>query len=301
MQLPVVDVVIPHLNDRERLAECLSHLERQTYPADCFRVLVVDNGSQQPIDDVTARFPMASCATEAEKGCGPARNKGVSLTNGDILAFTDSDCRPEPDWLLNAVNRLTHQPIDIVAGDIKVFAADEERPTDVELFDKVFGFEARRYAERKHFATGANIVVPRRVFEQVGPFRNGSLPEDLEWGRRAHAIGFRIGFAPDVVVRHPARRTWAELKRKTERTSWHARNYMGEQRFFRLRWAAYTLGMASPPLWKVVQILTSSELNGTGQRMRTIATLLRIRSYRVAIMAGYLFEPVPVRAESEAS
>lgn len=301
MQLPFVDVVIPHLNDRDRLEQCLALLHSQSYPADSFHVTVVDNGSKRPIDDLVAAFPLASVTLEAERGCGSARNRGVASTSGDILAFTDSDCRPDPDWILNAVNRLTHEDIDIIAGNIKVFCAEDARPTDVELFDKVFGFEARRYAERKHFATGANIVVPRAVFEKIGPFRNGLLPEDLEWGRRAHGMGLRIRFAPDVLIRHPARRTWAELKRKVERTTWHSRNYMGEQPLFRLRWAAYTAAMASPPLWKICQILSTPELKGASQRLRTIRTLVRIRAYRVGVMAGYLFEPHPVSTEREVS
>lgn len=301
MQLPFVDVVIPHLNDRDRLKTCLEHLARQSYPADCFRVLVVDNGSDCPVDDIVAEFPFAAATTETERGCGSARNRGVAETQGDILAFTDSDCRPDPDWLLNAVNRLNGGAVDIVAGEITVFAADESRPTDVELFDKVFGFETKRYVERKHFATGANIVVPRQVFEKIGPFRNGWLPEDLEWGRRAHAMGLRIRHAPEVIICHPARRTWTELKRKIDRTSWHARNYMSEQSWFRMRWAIYTLAMASPPAWKVVQIMTSPVLTTADQRRRTIRTLLRIRAYRVGVMAGYVFEPAPMRTQSEAS
>lgn len=290
MQLPLVDVIIPHLNDPHRLGDCLALLHCQSYPADRTRILVVDNGSDQPIADLVAQFPLASWILETEKGCGSARNKGVGETHGDIIAFTDSDCRPERDWITNAVTRLGAGDADIVAGDIKVFAADEANPTDAELFDKVFGFEARRYAERKHFATGANIIVPRAVFVQVGPFRNGLMPEDLDWGRRAHAKGFRIVFAPEVVIRHPARRTWSELKRKTMRTSWHARNYMAEQDWFRLRWAIYTAAMASPPLIKICQILTSPELKGAEQRIRTIRMLLRVRHFRVRSMAALLVE-----------
>lgn len=301
MPLPFVDVIIPHLNDCDRLGDCLALLHNQSYPGDSYRVLVVDNGSDRSIAGLVAQFPLASWTAEAEKGCGSARNKGVASTTGDILAFTDSDCRPDHDWISKAVHRLTHDSMDIVAGDIRVFAADEANPTDAELFDKVFGFEARRYAERKHFATGANIIVPRRVFQQVGPFRDVLLPEDLDWGRRAHAKGFRIAFAPDVVIRHPARRTWAELKRKIERTTWHARNYMAEQAAFRLRWGIYTAAMASPPLIKTWQILTTPELKGASQRWRTIRMMLRVRRYRVRTMAAHMFEPVPMRAESEAS
>lgn len=290
METPLVDVVIPHLDDAERLAECLALLGEQSYPAERFRVIVVDNGSQRPLDALIARFPGVVLAEEAEKGCGSARNRGAALSTGDVLAFTDSDCRPDRDWLTNGVRRLTHHQADIVGGGIAVFAADEARPTDAELFDKVFGFEQERYVRRKSFAAGANIMVPRSVFAAVGPFRNGQLPEDLEWGRRAAAMGFRIGFAADAVIRHPARRTWSELARKIDRTTWHARNYMAERPWFRLRWAAYTAAMATPPLWKATKILASPALSGWGQRWRTLRTLVRVRTYRVGRMLGYLVE-----------
>ena len=288
MRLPFVDVVIPHLDDHDRLAVCLDLLHRQSYPADSYRILVVDNGSAAPVDAVTARFPLASAAFEAERGCVSARNRGARLTAGDILAFTDSDCRPDPDWLLNAVRRLVGGESDIVAGDIRVFCADPDHPTDAELYETVFGFEQRRYVERKHFAAGANIVVPRPVFETVGPFRDGTQPEDFEWGRRAHALGLRLGFAPDVVIGHPARRSWGDLKDKAARTTWHFRNYMGERRSFRLRWLLYTCGMALPPLWKCGQLLASGQLRSPGQRWRAIRMLFRVRYYRLGVMARYL-------------
>lgn len=293
MQLPFVDVIVPHLNDRDRLAICLDHLHRQSYPAECYRITVVDNGSDSPIDDVIAAYPRAACAAEPERGCGSARNRGVALTTGDIIAFTDSDCRPDPDWILNAVRRLTSGEADLLGGSIKVFAADETRPTDVELYDKVFGFEAERYIRRKNFAAGANIVVWRRVFAAVGPFRNGELPEDLEWGRRAVGMGFRLGFAPDAVIRHPARRTWSEMLRKFDRTTYHASNYMRELGWFHLRWLLYTLGMALPPLYKVWLVLNSGEISGAAQRLRAIRALFRIRYYRVASMAECLFASLP--------
>ncbi|MDA8231072.1 MAG: glycosyltransferase [Magnetospirillum sp.] len=299
MHLPFVDVIIPHLNDRERLAICLDLLERQTYPRDRYRVLVVDNGSDIPIDDVVARFPLASAASEAERGCGSARNRGAALTTGDILAFTDSDCRPEPDWIANGVRHLrSGRGVDIVGGEIRVFCADEAHPTDAELLDKTFGFEQRRYVCRKHFSAGANIMVSREVFATVGPFRNGAFPEDLEWGRRAWAKGFRIGFAPDVLVRHPARRTWNELKGKADRTAWHSWNYLGEKAWPRMRWALYTCGMALPPLWKCAHLLTTPVLAKGDHRRRAIATLFRVRYYRAGVMLGYLLNRAgPARAK----
>lgn len=294
MQMPFVDVIIPHLDDHHRLALCLEDLVRQSYPADRFAVTVVDNGSERPIEPIVARHPRMRALFEAERGCGTARNRGVAETSGTILAFTDSDCRPDRDWILNGVRALAPgSGIDIVGGDIRVFAADENAPTDAELFDKVFGFEPKRYVERKNFATGANIMVGRRVFEAVGPFRNGTLPEDLDWGRRATRLGYRIAFRPEVLINHPARRTLAELRKKAERTTWHARNHMAEGGNFRLRWSVYTLAMASPPLLKSAKILTSPALHGIGQRRRALAALWRVRYWRAMLMARYLMAPVP--------
>ncbi|CAA7625483.1 glycosyltransferase family 2 protein [Magnetospirillum sp. UT-4] len=293
MDLPFVDVVVPHLDDHHRLALCLADLAAQSYPADRFSVTVVDNGSSRPVEQSVLAPARARVLTEHRRGCGSARNHGVDDTAGTILAFTDSDCRPHPDWLLNGVKRLAEPGIDVVAGAIDVFAADEAAPTDAELFDKVFGFEARRYAERKHFATGANIMVSRRVFQVVGPFRDGTLPEDLDWGRRATRLGYRIVFCPEVKVRHPARRTMADLRKKAERTCWHSRNLMAEQPLFRLRWAIYTAAMASPPLIKLSQILASPALSGWTQRRRAARAMLRVRGWKVATMLRFLVAPVP--------
>ncbi|MBX9633770.1 MAG: glycosyltransferase [Magnetospirillum sp.] len=297
MPLPFVDVIIPHLNDHERLGQCLELLMRQTYPPANFQVTVVDNGSDHPIDEVIARFPGVRALVESERGCGSARNRGVAATSGAILAFTDSDCQPAPDWIQNGVRMLSPgSGIDIIGGEVDVFAADDANPTDAELFEKVFGFECQRYVERKHFACGANIMVSRRVFEAVGPFRDASQPEDLEWGRRATRLGYRIAYGAQVIIRHPARHTLAQLRKKTERTVWHARNHMAESRWFRAKWAIYTLAMASPPLWKTVLVLTSPSLTDWPQRLRALTTLLHIRYFRVAIMARYLFMPVPPQA-----
>lgn len=294
MPLPFVDVIIPHLNDHDRLGQCLELLKRQTYPADSFQITVVDNGSERPIDAVLARFPGVHGLVATERGCGSARNWGVAGTRGDILAFTDSDCQPSADWLLNGVRLLSPgSGIDIVGGQIEVFPVDAANPTDAELYEMVFGFECRRYVERKHFACGANILVSRRAFEAIGPFRDANQPEDLEWGRRATGLGYRIAFGADARIRHPARHTMAELRKKIERTVWHARNHMAEADWFRLKWVLYALAMASPPLWKVIMILISPKLANWSQRLRAFKTLIHIRYFRVATMARYAVLPAP--------
>ena len=76
------------------------------YPADRFDVVVVDNASTE---DVAAAVPADERFTllvEPRRGSYAARNTGLGVARGEVLAFTDADCRPDPDWLTEAVAEL---------------------------------------------------------------------------------------------------------------------------------------------------------------------------------------------------
>ncbi|WP_406672106.1 glycosyltransferase, partial [Natronospira sp.] len=88
----MVAVIVPVYDDARRLAGCLRALEEQTYPADRYQVLVVDNGSGEDIAGVCRAFPRVRCVSEPRPGSYAARNKGIACTEGEFLAFTDSDC-----------------------------------------------------------------------------------------------------------------------------------------------------------------------------------------------------------------
>lgn len=94
---PFVSVVIPVFNDAERLEMCLRALEDQTYPADRYEVILVDNGSDASMEGLAAGFAGTRVAYEDRPGSYAARNKGVSLARGEVVAFTDSDCVPYRD------------------------------------------------------------------------------------------------------------------------------------------------------------------------------------------------------------
>ena len=86
-----VSVIIPVFNDAERLKICLTALEKQTYPQDYYEVIVVDNGSDENLENVVKQFTQAKLAYYPELGSYAARNHGIALAKGEILAFTDAD------------------------------------------------------------------------------------------------------------------------------------------------------------------------------------------------------------------
>src|SRR4051794_296822 len=89
---PFVSIIIPVYNDGERLRTCLTALSKQTYPAERFEVLVIDNGSKVSPGPIVADFPFAKLSIETRPGSYCARNNGLALAKGEMFAFTDADC-----------------------------------------------------------------------------------------------------------------------------------------------------------------------------------------------------------------
>ncbi|MEM7528450.1 MAG: glycosyltransferase [Pseudomonadota bacterium] len=100
---PFVSVVIPARDAAGTIGRCLDALAAQQYPADRYEVLVVDNGSRDATAEIVSGKPRATLLTETKPGAYAARNRGVAAARGEIVAFTDADCMPAPDWLATAV------------------------------------------------------------------------------------------------------------------------------------------------------------------------------------------------------
>ena len=102
-----VSVIVPVFNNGDRLAKCLKALYVQTYPYADYEVIVVDNNSTERIDSVCEQFPNVRYETESEQGSYAARNRGLSIAKGEVIAFTDSNCIPDAEWIAAGVRALS--------------------------------------------------------------------------------------------------------------------------------------------------------------------------------------------------
>lgn len=273
---PRVSVIVPHYRDLKGLDACLSALTNQTTMPD--EIVVADNNS--PEGEAAAAAVIAGRARltiVAEQGAGPARNGGVAASSGDILAFTDSDCLPEPQWLANALAALSG--CDFVGGAMRVLVADEHALTAAEAFERVFAFDNRTYVLAKGFSVTANLICPRALFDDVGGFRIG-VSEDLEWCQRARAKGYVIGYAADAVIGHPARRTWPEMTRKWGRLDSEAFELALESPGGRWRWLLKSLVLPASALAHTPRVLVSPTLATLTDRLKALGLLYRLRIWR---------------------
>lgn len=224
MSNPFVSVIIPVYNDPVRLKTCLHVLEEQTYPKNRYEVLVVDNGSAESIEPIVAEFKQTRASFEVRPGSFIARNTGITLARGEVLAFTDADCLPDPDWIERGIKRLLNTPnCGIVGGRVDLFFKNLDHPTAVELYDWVTYLDQKSHIEKQNFSATANLFTFKHVFEHVGLFagNRNSLDDsdDKEWGQQVAASGYALIYADDVRVAHPARYSFTQLLAKERRVA----------------------------------------------------------------------------------
>jgi len=267
---PLISVIIPVHNDTPRLRLCLAALVGQSYPH--YEIIVVDNGSSEPLDALRQDFPQVRFLQEPTPGSYVARNTGVRAALGVYLAFTDSDCIPAWDWLAKGVQHLQQPGVDIVGGKIDLFFADPHQPTAVELYESLFAFRVRVYIEKFNYTVTANLFTTKEVFQKVGAF-NAALFSggDREWCNRALASGYALRYADEVRIMHPARRHFSELWHKERRTlgGWRALQ----------KGKSHLYNHFVPPLKSTGQIIASRRFSWR-QKLLIISVLWRLRSLR---------------------
>lgn len=218
---PLVSVIIPVYNDAERLALCLAALARQTYPRSCTEIIVIDNGSDdlESVAAVVQPYDNVTLTVEPTPGSYAARNRGLRLVQGEIIAFTDADCIPASDWLERGIAALKSTPnCGQVVGKVSLFFADPQHPTAVELYESLTAFPQERLLRDFHGGATANVFTWRRVMDRVGLFNTRLKSNgDLEWGERVFQAGYDQVYAAEVQVSHPTRRSFKDLYKRTVR------------------------------------------------------------------------------------
>jgi glycosyltransferase involved in cell wall biosynthesis len=278
---PLLSVIIPHLNQPDMLEACLQSLNSQTLDRSKFEIIVVDNGSTSLPQAVIERYPGTLLLQETKAGPGPARNRGAQAACGDILAFTDADCRAHPDWLRSARDAIGREPPrTILGGDVQIWHEPGTDITGVEAYESVFAYRFKLYIEQHGFCGTGNLVVRKSDFEAIGPFRGIEVAEDIEWGGKALKAGYTFRYHPEIIVYHPARSSIRELCVKWDRHIQHAVNAGGASRAWQARWLLRAAAVLVSPALEWTKVITSRRVHGLRPQIKAIAVLIAIRSYR---------------------
>jgi GT2 family glycosyltransferase len=200
---PRVSVVVCTHNGAATLDQCLRSLLALDYPD--YEVIVVDDGSTDESPAILARFPSVRVITQSNQGLSSARNAGLRLAAGEIIAYTDSDCFADPNWLAHLVYQFQSGDAAAVGGPnltpedgrlAACVAAAPGQPTHVLENDQV----------AEHIP-GCNMAFRRRALEAINGFdtQYWKAGDDVDVCWRLQQAGHWIAFAPGAFVWHHRR------------------------------------------------------------------------------------------------
>jgi glycosyltransferase involved in cell wall biosynthesis len=206
-----ISVVVPTYQRASSLPKLIEAFEAQTLPARDFEVIIADDASRDEtatvLEELAARGRITLRIVRNERNSGPAvaRNRGWRVAEAPIVAFTDDDCIPAPQWLEAGLAAFERASAGIVQGRT---IPDPAAPLD--------GWAKTLHIERlSNLYESCNIFYRVDVLRAAGGFDEGiSVPfgEDTALGWEARRQGAWTDFAPDALVyhsvTHPGARYW---------------------------------------------------------------------------------------------
>lgn len=203
-----VSVIVPAYNRSELLSSLLDSFDglEGLLPSD---VIIVDDCSTDDTRQVVQGwiskphpFKALYVCTEHNSGPAKARNLGIGSAEGDIVAFTDSDCTVDRRWLEKLYEKLCSDPAYAGAGGAI-------RPIRNDLYSRFYTFSNIYHPPPgNEYIVGANCIYRRDLLEKAGGFDEGiAIPggEEVSLCFSLYDAGYRFGFEENAIVYHSHR------------------------------------------------------------------------------------------------
>jgi GT2 family glycosyltransferase len=193
-------IVIPAYNAAQTLNSCLEALKEQDADA-AYEVIVVDDCSSDQTASVAAQSDITLIQHQERRGAAAARNSGIQAAAGEIICFTDADCRPKSDWLREILTPFSDQAISGCKG---TYATEQReivaRFVQIEYEDK---YDLLEKQERIDFIDTYSAAYRQEVLQANNGFdEQFTYLEDQELSFRLAARGYEMVFHPQAIVYH---------------------------------------------------------------------------------------------------
>lgn len=207
--MPEISVLVPALGAEKTLSACLRSIASQTFQD--FELIVIVSGGQ--VCRQIARIAPRASFLAFDEPLLPheALNRGLKHAAGRLLAFTDADAYPEPDWLQKLV--AAHQTRGpVIFGGVACYgSAWLDRGAHLCKFDKwLAGGHVRTVNE----GPTVNMLLERQILDEAGPFREDTIHADTDMSWRLRRAGYPLWFDPAAVVTHHHLHSWRGLLRE---------------------------------------------------------------------------------------
>ncbi len=205
---PVFSVIIPTYARPEKLRACLEGIDRLDYERADFEVVLVDDGSPQPLEALCAGFGdrMAlRVVTQSRAGPAAARNAGAAVARGRYFAFIDDDCVPAKDWLSVFTNEFAKDERRLLGGRVEnALSRNPYADASDRISSFVYEYNRSTRANEPFFTTN-NIAVAADLFRSLGGFATtipSATAEDKEFCDRWCERGLPLAHVAHAIVYH---------------------------------------------------------------------------------------------------
>lgn len=204
-KLTKVSIVIPAYNEGNNIRVCVNSLKVQNFPKDDYEIVVVDNNSTDNTLELIKNLNI-TYTVEYKKGPAAAKNAGIKMATGNIIAFVDGDCVADRNWLKEIVTGFKDSNTGCVAGEI--MAMERENMSLLEQFlIKKGHLSQKQHMEHSFlpFAATANAAYRKEVFDKIGFFDEDLFvgeDADLSW-RMQLFTRYKLIYIPNAIIFHP--------------------------------------------------------------------------------------------------
>ncbi len=290
MTTPVASVVVPTFDRPRQLQSCLEALGGQSF-REPWEAVVVDDGSPQPLAALVERFAgrmNLRVLRQEQAGPSAARNRGARESAGEFVAFTDDDCRPDPEWLGALVAAARERPGALVGGVTRNGLPDDLFASTSQFIVDLVYAHFNEDPERAYFLASNNLLCPRERFLSLGGF-DESFPrpgaEDRDFCDRWRTAGWPIALCAGACVEHRHAQSLASF------AELHFRYGRGA-RLYQLKRSARGSGTLREDLGfhATLPRRIRSGLAGHGGSSRRAAVVATLALWQVANAAGFAVE-----------
>ncbi|MEE8575423.1 MAG: glycosyltransferase, partial [Thermodesulfobacteriota bacterium] len=214
-KLPFFSIIIATYNRPEELSICLKAMEGINYPRTRYEVIVIDDGGKFTLDSTVEPFRNSLKLTllrQENTGCGGARNTGVAKARGDVLAFTDDDCAPDPEWLNEMASEMRANPNRVIGGRVINALTENPYSTTSQLLTSYLYDYFRSNKSNYRFFTTSNLAISAELFNSIGGF-DATLrtAEDRDLCARAILFGSELHYAQGAIIYHSHHLTFSSF------------------------------------------------------------------------------------------
>ncbi|WP_107666234.1 glycosyltransferase family 2 protein [Cyanothece sp. BG0011] len=205
---PFISIIIPTYNRPKRLKTCLDSITGLYYSKERFEVIIVDDGSKKPLDNIVNSYCdklNLNFIRQTNSGPAKARNTGANAAKGQYLAFTDDDCTLDQNWLLALEHGFSKTSNALLGGKtINALSDNPYSSASQLLIDYLYDYYNQKSNQVTFFASN-NFAMSRELFEKVGQF-DITFPlaagEDREFCDRWLFNGYSLHYVPEAIIYH---------------------------------------------------------------------------------------------------